>query len=239
MMKRTVVIPMKIKNKKLDLFRIEVGCFIIIFLLFGIGIDRLFMSLPCYFYENKYEEYTIENYKNVIMPISSYEQWNSISDGEKKKVLQVCMLIEENYLGISDVDLVFEKMDKNTGGNFNNKKNTIHLNTYYLEDNRKVLTFLTHECRHAYQWNMCQLLKKLNPKERALYAFYETRGYIDEYEGAYVKGEDDYDKYIHQESEIDAYKYSNDAVNEYFKRLGSIKEGECYAYKVEFYKEAN
>ncbi|MDD6193594.1 MAG: hypothetical protein PUB19_01695 [Lachnospiraceae bacterium] len=212
-----VVIPMKIRNKKL--WRVYSSVMVLLLLCAGMGVDRLYLNLPYCFYNNKYEEFTVDNQIDVIFPIGDSTIWMAQSESNKIKILNTILCIEENYLGLSNVSLIIDDLPQNKGGYYNKKRRTIYLNRYYLDDNQQILKSLLHEVRHSYQVRMCELYIKLSPADRALYAFYDTRAYIDEYQGRYISPEENHTMYLKQESEIDAYRYSREAVEEYMSRI--------------------
>lgn len=160
--------------------------------------------------------------------------WHNLTLQEKTDVLSAIIRVETRYFGLVQAPtLKISYLPEHTLGEYDHSTNELTLSYQYLIDTDasgySITNVLLHEMRHAYQKAQIDLLRELqnNPELESyskLLLFYDTAQYADEMEN-YVSGEDNYALYSLQELEIDAERYANSAMVEYYEKIQSYLNG--------------
>ena len=88
-------------------------------------------------------------------------EWGNLSHEEKMSPLQTVVNIEATYLTISPITLKSTKLENNAVGQYSYDENIIYIDSEFLaiSDSPDVLDTICHECRHAYQHYVVDMLE--------------------------------------------------------------------------------
>ena len=179
-------------------------------------------------YENSLT-YNIQN----VSKIDPAAGWSTLSLEEKTEVLETIIRVECRYFGMRDSApaLRISYMDEHTLGEYNHETDELTLSYQYVVDTNaggySVTQVLLHEMRHRYQNYQVQLLSAVrNDEDLAKYEdlllLSDAAQFEDEL-SHYISGSDgsaySYFLYASQELELDAEKYANQAIVEYYERI--------------------
>ena len=84
----------------------------------------------------------------------------------------------------------------------------------------EILDSLCHEAYHAYQHCLCEAYDSVDAEFRDLRAFEGILEYKAEF-ADYTHGDDDFYAYYFQRCEADARSYAEDAVYDYYRKIGN------------------
>ena len=159
--------------------------------------------------------------------------WAALSLEEKAEVLETVIKVECRYFGMKDSAPVLKiaYLDENTLGEYSREADELLLSYQYVVDTNaggyNVLQVLLHEMYHRYQGYQTRLLAAIREDgELAKYGDLLLLSDAAEYEKEftnYISGADgsitSYLLYASQDLEIDAERYANSAVNDYYRRI--------------------
>lgn len=166
------------------------------------------------------EEWTVKNNIDTVKLLQEKE-WCKLSIDKKLDVLSVVRNIETAYLGLSyEIRLTVKPTNADTLGYYDHKERTVVISHDLITSGKAktCLSTLCHEMRHAYQHNQVEAYKSVDEKYKNLAMFYAIPIYEEEFNN-YISGDDNYLAYIFQDSEINADKYAEEAVKDYYKLI--------------------
>lgn len=148
-------------------------------------------------YENEFDYLICQFYAN---------SWNANNYNDKLLYINQLTMIWSNELGCNCPQISFlEEPIERLSGSYDFTTNTMFLNPNYLNNGTIIYQTIAHEVRHAWQdYNIEQ-----NTEIGKLF--------LDNLQGEYVSGFDDYKTYCNQLGERDAFDYENQKFIEYQK----------------------
>lgn len=170
------------------------------------------------FPETSFEALAIQN-RTVLQNLAE-STWDDISFEEKLDTLQTVVNIETTYLTIKPITLKSTKLEENTVGQYLYDKNTIYIDSEYLTtaDSADALDTICHECRHAYQHSVVDMLDWSNEIVNSHYYYKSAQQWRLELDD-YRNGQHSYDSYYQQSIESDARAYAERSVYIYMDFL--------------------
>ena len=166
------------------------------------------------------EQWTVANNIETVALLQD-EEWERLSEKERLNVLATIANIECRYLGFpGEIVVTSEVMSDETLGRYNHKEKTIEMNSVYLMEysaSGTLRTFL-HEVWHASEHYQVEALESVDDKYKNLHIFKAAREYQSQIEN-YIVPEDDAWGYMTQSMELDADKYAELAVKDYYDRI--------------------
>lgn len=195
-------------------------CALILILSLNVG-DKL-TNLQVYdiHVETKGEQkgYTIENSMDIISGLE-VSVWKNLSHEEKIPIVRRIMDIEFAHLGVkNEIKLETKVIKDGIAGYYTDKKRTITIDSEVLAktDIPFILRTIIHECRHAYQYKMVEIVKILGPEYSDLecikggkdfkWGFENYKAYPDK-------------SYFENPTEIDAHAYADERVEAYLDKI--------------------
>lgn len=171
------------------------------------------------FCQTSFESLAIQN-EAVLQNLTSAE-WGNLSHEEKMDVLQTVVNIEATYLTISPITLKSTKLEDNTVGQYSYDENIIYIDSEFLaiSDSADVLDTICHECRHAYQHYVVDMLDWSQDSVNSHYYYRSAQQWKLELND-YRDGQLNYDTYYQQSIEADARAYAERSVYVYMEFLG-------------------
>ena len=166
------------------------------------------------------EQWTVKNNIDTVKLLQEKE-WRKLTTDEKLEVLSVVRNIETAYLGLSyEIRLTVKPTNTNTLGYYDHKERTVVISHDLITSGKAeaCLSTLCHEMRHAYQYNQIEAYRSVDEQYKNLSMFYSISVYEEEFNN-YISGEEDYLAYLFQNSEINADKYAEEAVKDYYKLI--------------------
>lgn len=150
----------------------------------------------------------------------------SLEAGARMETIQVLARVEQNYLGISGVNIKYENLGKNTLGKANYEKNTVYINEELLkeESSENLVETLLHELYHLYTFRVIQVYQKLDREERGLLLFRVAEMSSQDMEN-YQDGDEDFEAYANQTCEYAARSYAEEGTKEIFERIAEYLRG--------------
>jgi len=147
--------------------------------------------------------------------------WAGLDVQARLNVLQAVVCVEAEYLCIPVPEVVGMKMDRQSIlGQYDEQKKRIivNLDTLAESDPEACVETVAHECRHAYQHAVVDVLDWSDERVQKMEAFYWIRRWKYE-QDHYVSGGANYRAYYGQEIEADARMYSFDRLGVYSRYL--------------------
>ena len=190
-------------------------------------------------YQEEGNENTLAANMPTIAKLDPDGGWYDLSTDEKTEVLATCLKVDCYYLGMHDVpSMKVAYMEEEKLGQYTYQDDTITVSYTYLVDSHadgySVLHVLLHELHHRYAIRQVELLKKL--KEDSSMAEYADLKLLDDakaYERemqSYVYPEDgslnSFWDYSLQRIELDANKYADDGVADYYRKIDTYLRGD-------------
>jgi len=174
-----------------------------------------------------------EEYFAALAPALQDGAWAVLSEKERLAVLQqVCDWETAQILGCSSCTLELGELENLTMGHYDAQRDTIVVSSNALVSWQQGLNVVLHESRHAWQWNMIELLKKLeaeNPDIIHTHPFDTYAAFRETWMG-YVDGNEDYDGYYVQSIEQDSRAWAEQRLQEYYYlQFGAGDPGESAA----------
>lgn len=132
--------------------------------------------------QSDYSDYTLENNAKYLK--TGIENLNNLSYETKEQVLETIGYSELNYLGVNDVEIVFDSLPDGTIGNTNSKSRVITINTDFLEmdlnqeEEMQLVKAPIHEARHMYQGDLINIYINSSPSERNMIVFRECTAWL-------------------------------------------------------------
>lgn len=176
--------------------------------------------------EQRMKEVKLEPNLEKLQPIIISEEWERLSEAEKKDLLEIVVQIERTYLGLShDLNLEITSFENpQVKGCYCDITRTIEISRDLLDkpNGLEAVSSISHEARHAYQRNIVDLYNSTPAAFQKLLLFQDAENYSSDF-ASYVGGEAGVD-YFQQTVEIDARNYATDSVIEYLERLLKFSE---------------
>lgn len=150
------------------------------------------------------------------------ENWQKLSEEEKRAVLEAVVEIESSYLGLAYVPLldVVDMEEGHLGGYVRGRDHIlINLSELMEEDGWSALDTLCHEVYHAYQEMQVELYEDLDSPYREMELFHDAAVYAEEFRDYKDGDEDGYDLYYEQQCEEDARNYAYERSLDYYTYL--------------------
>ncbi len=202
-------------------------------------------------YQTSEEQNNIPDYDNSlsaniseVAKVDPEGGWGSLSLLEKTKVLEAIIRVECRYLGMRDSapSLELAYMEEGLLGQYDKEEDVIRLSYNYVVDARSsgytVLQVLCHELFHRYQKYQVEMLKAIqadqDTEKYSNLLVLDTAGtYKDEFEN-YITPNDDspwsYLFYKSQQLEVDAEKYGNESVSDYYEKIQTyLNSDNCHS----------
>lgn len=145
-----------------------------------------------------FDNLNLERYTKVFEQYKK-ENWEHLGLYDRKDVNQVTCAYLALKMGISQVPkIIYMKGPSSVMGVYLQNTNTLVINSYYLDDPKEMLDTVSHEMRHAYQWERA---KKLETEMDKLYDL-NLKNYIrlERIEGQYVNFNDYEDQLVEAEA---------------------------------------
>ena len=149
--------------------------------------------------------------------------WEQLSVEEKMDLCGLVVNIECYSFGIPyQVSVGAANLREGVLASYSHPDHRVRISLEHLAmcpSSEDVLSSITHECCHAYQHGLVEAYEQLDDDYKGLFLFkYEKIGtYAKEFEN-YSSGED-YDEYMSQQCEIDAYKHGERSARFYMERI--------------------
>lgn len=187
---------------------------------FGVNLNQ--SNIPTLQSSNAEEagQWTIKNNMDTLKLLQE-EEWCKLSTDKKLEVLSVVRNIETAYLGLShEIRLTVKPTDTNTLGYYNHKERTVVISHDHITSGKAkdCLHTICHEMQHAYQHNQIEACRSVDEKYKNMPMFYLISIYEKEFNN-YISGEEDVLGYLLQKSEINADKYAEKSVEDYYKTI--------------------
>lgn len=166
------------------------------------------------------DEHSLKANIEVIADIEP-SRWDKLDIQEKLDVCQKIINCEARYYGLShEIKVGIADLEEGTWGYYNDSNHQVIIDVQYLENSYSyhVLQTLLHECTHAYQHEQVALYQKLDEKERNLLMYYDVAIYAEEF-ASYEDGDEDFDAYYMQLSEMHARRAGETDSLEYIKAI--------------------
>lgn len=170
--------------------------------------------------DSESDEWSLSNNIETVALLHE-DNWKTLSTQEKLDVLGVVKNIEMRYLGINrEIKLVADNLEEGTLGVYKENDKTIVLDIEHLanDNSEKILTSLTHECKHVYDMACVDVFNSVDDEAKKLRLFTNIAKYDKEFSN-YIDGNEDEVGYYYQLVEISAREYSKSAVEEYFDAI--------------------
>ena len=167
------------------------------------------------------EEQTINNNIDSVLMLQE-ELWVDLSVPERLNILQTVANIERRYLGIPhELNVGVANLGEYTLGCYDDRKHQIivSLDSLINDPAEEVLNTVCHESYHAYQHCIVSVLENADEESKNLRLFRDARNYAEEF-CDYKSGGNGFFDYYYQECEMDAREYAEEAVFDYYKRIG-------------------
>lgn len=151
------------------------------------------------------------------------QTWPQLSPQQRLDLSQTLANIETSYLGIPSLSVVSSKLEDSILGRYRNE--TILIDLSYLQEASpaELVDVVCHECRHAYQESVVNMLDWSDETVQT-HAFYrEARQWKEDF-AYYVSG--DTPAYYEQSVEQDARKYAAQAVLAYDRYIDLLSAGQ-------------
>lgn len=198
-------------------------------------------------YQTSEEQNNIPDYDNSlsaniseVAKIDPEGGWESLSLQEKTKVLETIIRVECRYLGMRDSapSLELDYMEEGLLGQYDKEEDVIRLSYNYVVDARSsgytVIQVLCHELFHRYQKYQVEMLEAIqadqDTEKYSNLLVLDTAGtYKDEFENYITPVEGSswsYLFYKSQQLEVDAEKYGNESVSEYYEKIQTYLNSE-------------
>lgn len=183
-------------------------------------------------YEEVEEQTINNNIDSVLMLQDSVlmlqeELWVDLSVPERLNILQTVANIERRYLGIPhELNVGVANLGEYTLGCYDDRKHQIivSLDSLINDPAEEVLNTVCHESYHAYQHCIVSVLENADEESKKLRLFRDARNYAEEF-CDYMSGGNGFYDYYYQECEMDAREYAEEAVFDYYKRIGEYLFG--------------
>lgn len=172
------------------------------------------------------EEQTINNNIDSVLMLQE-ELWVDLSVPERLNILQTVANIERRYLGIPhELNVGVANLGEYTLGCYDDRKHQIivSLDSLINDPAEEVLNTVCHESYHAYQHCIVSVLENADEESKKLRLFRDARNYAEEF-CDYKSGGNGFYDYYYQECEMDAREYAEEAVFDYYKRIGEYLFG--------------
>lgn len=174
--------------------------------------------------------YTMANYLTELEKMEE-DTWKELSYNERKKLCQLIIDIEANYLGLPKrIDVEFKKLKNDTVGQYSEQEYLIQLDKIHFQEcgGGEALRVCLHEAFHCYQWRLVSTYEEMEQSEKELLTFREISEYKKEFEN-YKDGSTNKEEYRSQKVEEDAELYAQERAKEYERVLkeywNMIEEG--------------
>lgn len=173
------------------------------------------------FSQTSFETLTDQNESTLQNLLDS--KWEKLSYEEKMNTLQIILNIETTYLTINPITLKSTKLETNTIGQYLYDENTIYIDSDILETCAPLtaLDVICHECRHAYQHYVVNMLDWSQDSVNSHYFYRQAKQWKLELED-YTDGYRNYDLYYQQNIEIDARDYAKKSVKAYQAQIDEL-----------------
>lgn len=164
------------------------------------------------FSQTSFEALAIQN-KAVLRNLSN-DKWSNLSYEDKMDTLQTVVNIEATYLTISPITLKSTKLEDNTVGQYSYDENIIYIDSEFIaiSESTDALDTICHECRHAYQHSVVDMLDWSQDSVNSHYYYRSAQQWKLEFND-YQSGQFDYDTYYQQSIEVDARVYAERSVD--------------------------
>ena len=187
-------------------------------LVFGLGLMNT--STPSVADASEAGEWTVKNKIDSVCLLRE-DDWEELSAQKKMDVLGVILNIEIRYLGINhEIYLKSGVLDDDTAARYNHREREIEIDIGQLQSASAadVLNSLCHECYHSYQYQMIALYESTSEEYQNMLLFQHVDNYINEFTN-YIDGSEDPLGYYLQTTEIQARRYAELAVEDYYERI--------------------
>lgn len=170
------------------------------------------------FSQTSFESLAIQN-EAVLRNLAS-DKWATLSHEEKMNTLQTVVNIETTYLTTSPITLKSTKLEDSTVGQYSYDENIIYIDSEFMatSDSMDVIDTICHECRHAYQHSVVDMLDWSQDSVTTHYFYRSARQWKLEFSD-YRNGQLDYNTYYQQSIEADARAYAERSVYVYMEFL--------------------
>ena len=147
--------------------------------------------------------------------------WERLNDSEKMDLCGVVVNIECYSLGIPyPVSVGAGNLEDDVLADYYHPDHQVRISLEHLAFSapEEVFRSITHECYHAYQHGLVEAYEQMDDDYKDLFLFrYEN---IDTYAKEFENySSDDYDEYMSQQCEIDAYDHGDRAARYYMERV--------------------
>lgn len=159
--------------------------------------------------------YTIENNIEEILQVREFV-WDKLSVDRRLELLQTIANVETHELGVNKtLKLVPDHLEQNTLGCYSDYDHIIKIDIEHLANSRShdVLKTILHECRHAYQHEIVNLLDKTKSEYQNLYLFRDAQQFK---KGFKCYDDDTVQEYWYNPVEIDARSYAEIRIKTYY-----------------------
>ena len=187
-------------------------------LVFGLGLMNT--STPSVADASEAGEWTVKNKIDSVCLLRE-DDWEELSAQKKMDVLGVILNIEIRYLGINhEIYLKSGVLDDDTAARYSHREREIEIDIGQLQSASAadVLNSLCHECYHSYQYQMIALYESTSEEYQNMLLFQHVDSYINEFTN-YIDGSEDPLGYYLQTTEIQARRYAELAVEDYYERI--------------------
>ena len=172
--------------------------------------------------ESELDSWTIAN---NLEELSNFypSEWERLSVEEKMDLCGLVVNIECHSFGIPyPISVGAANLRDGVLADYSYPDRRVRISLEHLDmcpSSEDVLNSITHECCHAYQHGLVEAYEQLDDDHKGLFLFkYENIDtYAKEFEN-YSSGED-YDEYMSQQCEIDAYKHGERSARFYMERI--------------------
>lgn len=167
---------------------------------------------------------TIESNIRTLVKLES-NTWKKLSIRERLDVLQVVANVEQNYLGVNDLNVTVREMDDSINGSYDDGKHNIMINFNHIQKDSSwdLVKTVTHEAYHSYEYKLIELYRKVDDNYKKMKIFKNVEEYIYEFDN-YNDGSYGIDEYYRQKCEKNAREYSEEAVLDYYEQITDYSE---------------
>lgn len=171
------------------------------------------------------EQWTVKNNIDTVKLLKK-DEWENLNYDQKLDVLATVVNIENRYLlgGAHPLYICSVELDEKLLGTYCESEYMITISADLLKKGtaEECLTTVLHECYHAYQYMQVKIYDLVPEEYKKMLMLHNASLYKDE---LMVKDED-FEKYISSNKEIQARKYAELGVPEYYELIDKYTEEE-------------
>lgn len=182
-------------------------------------------AMVCWDYPNQEAEKPAaqeqSQHAQEILMLFQEETWDQLNRQQKLNALQGLVDLDCQYLGIQDtVTVRAVSMFDQTRSYYTDSDKQISINVEDLlyAPVKENMDSVLHELYHCFEHRLVDAYEMLDQKSQQLKAFEDIKTYQKELE-KYTDGGEDYTSYYNQLCEIDARKYAEVSVEDYYQQI--------------------